>query len=258
MPRFAANLSMMFTESPFLDRFSAARRAGFDAVEFLFPYAYPAAEIAARLDEHGLEQGLFNLPPGDWDNGERGTASLAGRDAEFDRSVETALEYAEALKCRTLHVMAGIPPTGDRERAFDRYVASLQRAAPLAASAGVTLVLEPINARDMPGYLVSRTDDARRAIELVGAPNIGLQLDLYHRQIMEGDLARAIRDNTGITRHVQIAGPPERHEPDTGEVAFPYLFDVLDGTGYAGFVGCEYRPRGRTVDGLGWFGPYRR
>jgi hydroxypyruvate isomerase len=258
MPRFAANLSMMFTEAPFLDRFAAARRAGFDAVEFLFPYAFPAAEIAARLTEHGLTQALFNLPPGDWENGERGVASLAGREAEFDRSVEAALSYAEALNCRTLHVMAGIPPAGERERAFERYCASLKRAAPLAASAGVTLVLEPINARDMPGYLVSRTADARRAIELAAEPNLGLQLDLYHRQIMDGDLAHAIRDNADITRHVQIAGPPERHEPDGGEVAFPYLFEVLDGTGYEGFVGCEYRPRGRTEDGLAWFEPWRR
>lgn len=258
MPRFAANLSMMFSEAEFLDRFKAAAAAGFEAVEFLFPYTHPADEIAARLGEYGLRQALFNAPPGKWEAGERGTSSLPGREDEFDRGFDQALAYAERLNCRTIHVMAGIVPAGEREKAFERYVASLSRVAPRAASAGITIVLEPINTRDMPGYLINRSGEARQAIELVGAPNIRLQLDLYHRQIMEGDLTHAIRDNRDITGHVQIASVPDRHEPDEGEIAFSPLYAALDASGYQGFIGCEYRPRGRTEDGLQWFAPYRK
>lgn len=258
MPRFAANLSMMFTEVEFLDRFAAAARAGFEAVECLFPYAYKAEDIAARLNEHGLTLALFNAPPGDWDKGERGVSALPGREAEFHRSIETALTYAAKLRCKTIHVMAGIVPADESERAFDRYIAALQGAAPMAASAGVTLVLEPINTRDMPGYLLNLSDQARRAINAVGARTIALQLDLYHRQIMEGDLSRAIHHNRDILHHVQIASVPDRHEPDCGEIRFEPLFFALDALNYSGFIGCEYRPRARTEDGLSWFKPYRR
>lgn len=258
MPRFAANLSMMFTEHPFLDRFEAAAAAGFKAVEFLFPYAFPADEIRARLDAHGLEQVLFNMPPGDWDAGERGIASHPGREDEFRGGVAKALAYAEALGCRTLHCMAGLKPAERREaELLEVYRRNLAWAAAECRSSGRTLLLEPINGRDMPGYLMNSTGLARQVIAEVGADNLKLQLDLYHCQISEGDLATRIRANADLTAHVQIAGVPERHEPDRGEVNYPYLFEVLDETGYDGFIGCEYRPRGATEDGLGWFAPWR-
>jgi len=259
MPRFAANLSMMFTDVPFLERFGRAAAAGFEAVEFLFPYDHPPEAIAAELDRHGLTQALFNLPPGDFAKGERGIACLPGREAEFREGVETALRYAAATRCRTLHCMAGLLPEGaDRTRHEEVYVENLRHAARRCAGAGLTLVIEPINTRDIPGYLLNYQHQARRIIERVGEPNLKLQLDLYHCQIMEGDLARHIREFADITAHVQIAGVPERHEPDVSEVNYPYLFAVLDEVGYAGWVGCEYRPKGRTEDGLGWFAPWRR
>jgi hydroxypyruvate isomerase len=258
MPRFAANLSMMFQEHAFLDRFAVAKAAGFEAVEFLFPYAFPANEIAARLRDNGLTQPLFNLPPGDWDRGERGFAALPGREAEFATALDNALDYATTLDCRQLHCMAGIPPAGvDRAACRATFVANLRRAAETAATRGITLLVEPINTRDIPGYFLNYQPDGRAIIEEVGAPNLRLQLDLYHCQIMEGDLAAHIREFLPVTGHVQIAGVPERHEPDVGELNYSYLFDLLDSLGYAGWVGCEYRPRGRTEDGLGWFAPYR-
>jgi 2-dehydrotetronate isomerase len=258
VPRFAANLSMMFQEHAFLDRFAAARAAGFDGVEFLFPYAFPAEEIAARLRGSGLAQALFNMPPGDWDKGERGVAALPGREAEVATGVDRALSYAEALGCTRLHCMAGIPPAGaDRTACRAAFVANLRHAARACAAKGVTLVIEPINTRDIPGYFLNYQRDARAIIEEVGADNLRLQLDLYHCQIMEGDLAAHVREFLPITGHVQIAGVPERHEPDVGEVNYPYLFDLLDSLGYDGWVGCEYRPKGRTEDGLGWFERHR-
>lgn len=257
MPRFAANLSMMFTEHPFLDRFGAAAAAGFTAVEFLFPYAFPADAIRARLREHGLTQALFNLPPGRVEAGERGLACLAERTDDFREGVAQALSYADAIGCPTLHCMAGLKPEGRPEaEVLQVYQRNLAWAAAECRSAGRTLVIEPLNARDNPGYLMNTTRLARQIIEEVGADNLKLQLDLYHCQITEGDLAVHIRNNADITAHVQIAGVPDRHEPDTGEVNYPFLFDVLDETGFAGFVGCEYRPKGRTEDGLGWFAPY--
>lgn len=258
MPRFAANLSMMFQEHAFGDRFAAAARAGFEAVEFLFPYEHPPEEVAGWLTASGLTQALFNLPPGDWAKGERGLASLPGREAEFRDGVATALRYAEALGCRTLHAMAGLLPGGAERKERERlYVENLRHAARACAARGITLLIEPINTRDMPGYLLSYQDQARRVIEAAGEPNLKLQLDLYHCQIMEGDLARHIREYLPLVGHVQVAGVPGRHEPDVGEVNYPFLFDLLDELGYAGWVGCEYRPRGRTEDGLGWFQPYR-
>jgi len=257
MPRFAANLSMMFTEHDFLDRFAAAAEAGFTAVEFLFPYAYPAAEIAARLARAGLEPALFNLPPGDGAGGERGLAALPGREAEFARSVETALDYAQAIGCRKLHCMAGlIPPGTDRALVRQTYIANLRHAAALAAERGITLLIEPINTRDMPGYFLNRPSEACDIISAVGAANLALQFDLYHAQIMVGDLATQLRAHAAIIGHVQIAGVPERHEPDLGEVNYPYLFEVIDRIGYGGWIGCEYRPRGSTLAGLGWLKPW--
>ncbi|MCP5150334.1 MAG: hydroxypyruvate isomerase family protein [Ectothiorhodospiraceae bacterium] len=259
MPRFAANLSMMFTEVPFLDRFERAARAGFTGVEFLFPYEHPAAEIARRLRDNGLSQALFNLPPGNWEAGERGMAALAGREAEFAASVDRALEYAEALDCPRVHVMAGlVPDPAVRERAFDVYVGNLRLAAERAAAAGRELVIEPINNRDIPGYFINYQSDGVRAIEAVGSPVLGLQLDLYHCQIMEGDLAVHVRELAGVTRHIQIAGVPERHEPDVGEINYPYLFRLIDEVGYQGWIGCEYRPRGETEAGLGWLRSWER
>ena len=258
MPRFAANLSMMFQEHAFLDRFAAAKAAGFEVVEFLFPYAFPAEEIAARLRDHGLTQALFNLPPGDWDNGERGFAALPGREAEFAAALAKALDYAAAIGCRQLHCMAGIPPAGaDRTACRATFVANLRRAAETAAASGITLLVEPINTRDIPGYFLNYQRDGRAVVEEIGAPNLRLQLDLYHCQIMEGDLATHLRQFLPVTGHIQVAGVPERHEPDVGEVNYPYLFGLLDELGYDGWIGCEYRPRGRTEDGLGWFAAYR-
>lgn len=253
MPKLAANLSMMFQEAPFLDRFAAAAECGFTGVEFLFPYDFPADEIAARLERRGLTQALFNLPPGDWAKGERGMAALPGRESEFMATVEQALLYARATKCQRLHAMAGNWPAGrDRREGRAVYAANLKRAADRAAEEGVTLVIEPINVRDMPGYFLNTSDDAMSVIEEVGRDNLKLQLDLYHCQIMEGDLATHIRRLAGRYAHVQIAGVPERQEPDRGEVNYDYLLELLDEVGYGGWVGCEYRPAAGTRAGLGW------
>ena len=264
MPRFAANLSMLYNEHAFVDRFSAAAADGFTAVEFLFPYAHAANEIAARLQQHGLEQVLFNAPPGDWDHGERGIACLPGREDEFKRSIETALQYADALGCPRVHVVAGIAPAGaEREKLRALYVANLAWAAAQAAPHGVDIVIEPINTRDIPGFFLNRQDHAHEVVVEIGAANLKVQMDLYHCQIVEGDLARKIEKYlpAGKVGHLQIAGVPERHEPDVGELNHPYLFDVIDRLGYDGWIGCEYRPRiastGGTSAGLGWFQPYR-
>lgn len=264
MPRFAANLSLLYTELPFLDRFAAAAADGFEAVEFLFPYAWPADELAARLRDHGLQQVLFNAPPGDWDGGERGLACLPGREAEFAAGIDRALTYARALGCPRLHVMAGLVPAGlAPEQARRTYVANLRETAPRAAEAGVQLLIEPINPRDMPGFFLSRQDQAHALIDEIGQPNVGVQMDLYHTQIVEGDLAMKIRRFVpgGRVGHIQIAGVPERHEPDVGELNYPYLFRLLDELGYGGWIGCEYRPQrgavpGGTRDGLGWIRPW--
>ena len=253
MPKFAANLSMMFQEIGFLDRFEAAAQAGFRGVEFLFPYDFPAADIAERLKRHNLTQALFNLPPGNWAAGERGIATLPGREAEFRDGVGRAIEYARATQCKTLHAMAGLWPEGrPKQEGEGTYVANLRHAADAMAKHGITLVIEPINTRDIPGYYLNTTAQAMPIIEAVDRPNLRLQLDLYHLQIMRGDLAPTIRELAGMYPHIQIAGTPGRHEPDIGEVNYPFLYDLLDELGYAGWVGCEYRPKGETVAGLGW------
>lgn len=255
MPRFAANLSMMYTELPFLDRFAAAAADGFGGVEYLFPYDFPAADLRARLDEHGLTQVLFNAPPGDFEAGERGIAALPGREKEFRAGFATALSYAAELGCAQVHVMAGLAPehvSADELRST--YVANLTWAAAAAADAGRDVLIEPINQRDIPGYVLNRQTDAHAIVAEVGADNLKVQLDLYHCQIVEGDLAVTIRRDvpTGRVAHVQIAGVPDRHEPDLGEVNYAYLFGILDELGFPGWVGCEYRPRAGTSDGLGW------
>ncbi len=258
MPRFAANLSMMFGELPFPERFAAAARAGFSAVEFLFPYDHAVADVARWLEESRLRNVLFNLPPGDWSAGERGIAALPGREAEFAAGVDRAIEYALALQTPTLHAMAGIVPPG-AERAEYRavFVANLALAARKLAAHGRTLVIEPINTRDMPGYLLNTQAEAHAIRAAVGAPNLKVQMDFYHAQIVEGDLSMTLRKHFDGIGHIQIASVPDRHEPDEGEVSYPHLFRLLDELGYAGWIGCEYRPRARTEDGLAWFQAYR-
>ncbi len=257
MPRFAANLSMMYQEHDFLDRFGAAAKDGFKGVEFLFPYAYPAADIRARLSANGLTQALFNGPPGDWDAGERGLAALPGREAEFRKSVDSALEYARVLGSERVHLMAGlIRPGEDRARHRATYVRNLDYAARQAATAGVTVVIEPINTRDIPGFFLNRQDEAHAVCAEIGAANLKVQMDFYHCQIVEGDLAMKLRKYVAGVGHVQIAGVPERHEPDLGEINYPYLFRLLDELGYGGWVGCEYRPKAGTSAGLGWLRPW--
>ncbi len=254
MPKFAANLSMMYNEFDFLDRFSAAAKDGFKGVEFLFPYSYLVGDIRSRLDQFGLTQALFNCPPGDWAAGERGIASLPGREEEFRRGIERALGYAYVLDNKCLHVMAGLglPQPYERERQRDTYLSNLAYAARQAARQGITIVIEPINPRDMPGYFLNRQDDAHAICREVGEPNLKVLFDLYHCQIVEGDLASKMkRDLSGIA-HMQIAGVPERHEPDRGEVNYPYLFRLMDELGYDGWVGCEYRPKAGTSEGLTW------
>ena len=265
MPQFAANLSMLYPELDFLDRFEAAARDGFKAVEFLFPYAYEAVELAARLKAHGLQQVLFNGPPGDWEGGERGLASLPGREAEFRAGIGKALAYAQALACPRIHIMAGLVAAGiERETVRPTYVANLKWAAAEAAKQGIDLLIEPINTRDIPRFFLNRQDHAHELIADIGASNVKVQMDLYHCQIVEGDVAMKIRQYlpTGRVGHFQIAGVPERHEPDVGEMNYEYLFDVIDKVsaecGWSGWVGCEYRPRlgaqpGGTSSGLGWF-----
>jgi hydroxypyruvate isomerase len=257
VPKFAANLSFIFQEVEFLDRFAAAAECGFRAVEYLGAYDHRPETMAAQLEKNGLVQALFNMPPGNWAAGERGMAALPGREQEFRAGVDQALIYAKATNCRSLHAMAGLVPEGsDRGAAERTYVANLRHAAERCAADGVTVIIEPINNRDIPGYFLNTTTQATAVIDRVGHPNLQLQLDLYHVQIMEGDLAHRIRALAGRYPHIQIAGNPGRHEPDVGEVNYPFLFDLLDEIGYAGWIGCEYRPKGETRAGLGWATSY--
>lgn len=255
MPRFAANLTLMFTELPFLDRFAAAARAGFAAVEFLFPYDHPAAEVGERLRRHGLRQALFNLPPGDWAAGERGLGALPERQAEMRAGFEAALPYIRETGTPCVHLMAG------KTDGSARHVAAFRDAvawtAGRLAELGVTLVLEPLNTRDNPGYHLVDFDAAAALIGELGLANLKLQFDLYHCQILHGDVTRRLEALMPIVGHIQVASVPSRHEPDGEELNFPYLFDLVDRLGYAGYVGCEYRPRRDTLAGLGWFAPYR-
>lgn len=254
MPRFAANLSMMFNEVPFLDRFQAAAAAGFKAVEFLFPYEYSPEEVETKARAAGTQVVLFNMPAGNWGAGERGIAGLPGREQEFREGVEKALVYAERLGTPRLHAMAGIAPAGaDATACRATLVANLKYAAEKLAAKNITLLLEAINTRDMPGFIVSTQKDSHAICESVGAPNMKMQMDLYHMQVMEGDLASSLKHFASMCGHIQIAGCPERHEPDTGEVRYEYLYRLLDEIGYEGWLGCEYRPAGKTTDGLGWF-----
>ena len=278
MPKFAANLSMMYPELPFLDRFEAAAKDGFKAVEYLFPYAYAPEELASRLKTNGLQQVLFNLPPGGtdavsidaaWNAGIRGVACISGREAELLTGATLALRYAEVLECPRLHMMAGLLPsnsltTGQNKALVrDTYVKNVRAASQLIASQGINLLLEPINTRDIPGFFLNRQDEAHTLITEIGQANVKVQMDLYHCQIVEGDVAMKIRQYlpTGNVGHFQIAGVPERQEPDVGEMNYPYLFDLIDNLGYDGWIGCEYKPQlggqpDGTSNGLGWLQPY--
>ena len=253
MPRFAANLSMLFTEVPFLDRFERAAAAGFEAVEFLFPYAWPAAQIRERLQRHRLRLVLHNLPAGDWDAGERGIACLPERVDEFRAGVATALEYARELGVAQLNCLAGKAPAGaDPARLHATLVDNLRHAAVELDKAGIRLLLEPINTHDIPGFLVSRSEQGLRILDEVGASNAYLQYDIYHAQRMEGELAATLQKHLARIAHVQIADNPGRHEPGSGEIHYPFLFEHLDRIGYQGWVGCEYKPAAGTEAGLGW------
>ncbi|MEO8347246.1 MAG: 2-oxo-tetronate isomerase [Betaproteobacteria bacterium] len=256
MLRFAANLSFLFTEVPFLERFTEAAHAGFRAVEFAFPYEYQATELAARIKALRLDVVLFNLPPGDWEAGDRGLASLPGREHEFAASVSTALRYAQALKCSRLHVMAGVLPqdasVAERTKRLRLFVRNLKAACEEAAAQNVTLLIEPINPRDMPYYLLNTQGEAHAIREEVGMPNLRVQMDLYHAQIVEGDLTEKIRRWIPHIGHFQIAGVPARNEPDQGELNYPWFFRLLDELKYDGWIGCEYRPAQTTAAGLGW------
>ena len=256
MPRFAANLSMLFTEVPFLERFAKAREAGFTGVEYLFPYEWPAEELAERLQANDLTQVLFNLPPGDWAGGERGIACLPGREDEFRAGVEQAIRYARALGCRQVNCLAGLQPEGlDGLIARETLVANVRYAAARLAEEGMTLCLEAINSRvDMPGFLLDTSDKVIAMIEEVGAGNVRLQYDLYHMQIMEGDLIRSIERLLPWIGHMQFADNPGRHEPGTGEIHFANVFAAMDRLGYDGWVSAEYRPSTGTEASLGWFG----
>jgi len=253
MPKFAANLTMLFNEVPFLDRFEAARRAGFAGVEYLFPYDFDKKELAGRLDDNGLTQVLHNLPAGHWGAGERGIAILPDRAAEFRSGVYRAIEYAVALGCTSLNCLAGIAPAiADRQHLHDVLVQNLAFAAEELGKEGIRLLIEPINTRDIPGFFLNTTAAALAVIDDVGSDNLFLQYDVYHMQIMEGDIARTIAAHVGRIGHVQLADNPGRHEPGTGEINYPFLFDHLDAVGYRGWVGCEYKPRTTTEAGLGW------
>ncbi len=273
MPQFAANLSFLYLELPFLDRFEAAAKDGFKAVEYMFPYAFDVREIAARLKANDLQQVLFSLPPGGhdaatsqaaWDSGVRGLACVPGSQAQLLQGADLAMRYAQALQCPRVHMMAGLLPSGTtRAELMDTYVAHARAVSQRVAAAGLDLLIEPINNRDMPGFFLNRQDHAHDLVAAIEQPNLKVQMDLYHCQIVEGDVAMKIRQYlpTGNVGHFQIAGVPERHEPDVGEMNYPYLFDLIDSLGYTGWIGCEYRPRlgaqpSGTTGGLGWFRSY--
>ncbi|MCZ6604068.1 MAG: hydroxypyruvate isomerase [Alphaproteobacteria bacterium] len=259
MPKFAANLTMMFNEVDFPDRFQAAAEAGFEGVEYLFPYDFGKEDIAARLQQFGLTQVLHNLPAGDWGAGERGIAILPDRVEEFRAGVDRAIEYAKALDCPKINCLAGIAPEGmDEETLRVTFVENLAHAAAKLGDAGIKLLIEPINTRDIPGFFLTTTRQGLDILAKVGSDNLFIQYDIYHMQVMEGDLAPTIEAHLDKIAHIQLADTPGRHEPGSGEINYPFLFDHLDKVGYTGWVGCEYKPAAATLEGLGWFAPYAR
>jgi hydroxypyruvate isomerase len=252
VPKFAANLTMLFNEVGFLERFDAAAKAGFKGVEYLFPYDFTPDEIVAKLKANNLTQVLHNLPAGNWGGGERGIAVLPDRVDEFKEGVDKAITYATALGCKQVNCLAGIPKDVDAATAHKTLVANLKYAAPKLKAAGIKLLVEAINTRDIPGFFVTTTKQCLAIIDEVGSDNVFVQYDIYHMQIMEGDLARTIEANLSKIAHIQLADNPGRNEPGTGEINYPFLFDFIDKTGYAGWIGCEYKPKGETTAGLGW------
>ncbi|MET0256325.1 MAG: 2-oxo-tetronate isomerase [Luteibacter sp.] len=256
MPRFAANLTMMFNEYAFLDRFDAAAAAGFRSVEFLFPYDHPVEEVVARVRRNALSVVLMNLPAGDWAAGERGMAALPGRAGDVRDALDRAMPYIHALEVPRVHLMAGL--AGDEPAHWQAYREAIRWCAERLAAIDRELLIEPVNRRDMPGYFMSDVDAALALIDELRLPNLRLQLDLYHTQVIHGDVTTRMRRAMPVLGHVQVASVPSRHEPDGEELNYPYLFAELDRLGYAGHVGCEYRPRARTEDGLGWLEPWMR
>jgi len=255
--KFSANLTMLFTEVGFLERFPRAARAGFKAVEYMFPYEWDKEQLAGLLEKYRLEQVLYNLPAGNWQAGERGIACLPDRVAEFQQGVGLAIEYAKVLKCPHLNCLVGIAPEGvPAEKVRQTLVANLRFAATAMEKEGIRLLVESLNDRDMPGFYLVHTSDALRLLKEVNHPNIYLQYDIYHMQIMEGNLTTTIRDNLSHIAHIQVADNPGRHEPGTGEINFTNLFRFIDEAGYSGWIGCEYKPAGVTEDGLKWVEPF--
>ncbi|WP_315739801.1 hydroxypyruvate isomerase [Bradyrhizobium sp. SZCCHNR1093] len=253
MPRFAANLTMLFNELPFVDRFAAAKAAGFSGVEYLFPYDFDKAELREQLARHGLTQVLHNLPAGNWAAGERGIAILPDRVDEFRDGVRRAIEYARALDCRQVNCLVGIAPDDADPRELNQVlVRNLRFAATALKAQGIKLLIEPINTLDIPGFVLNRTAQALQLISEVESDNLFVQYDIYHMQIMEGDLARTVQKHLARIAHIQLADNPGRHEPGTGEINYAFLFRHLDAIGYRGWIGCEYKPRTTTMDGLGW------
>jgi len=257
VPQFCANLTLLFNEHEFLDRFEAAAQAGFRGVEYLFPYPYPKEQLAERLARHRLTQVLHNLPAGDWAQGERGIACLPDRVGEFQEGVGRAIDYARALGCTRVNCLVGLAPKDVApDKVRETVVANLRFAAARLKAAGIALLIEPCNTRDIPGFYLNRTEQAVGIIGEVGSDNLFLQYDIYHMQVMEGDLAPTIERQFARIAHIQLADHPGRHEPGTGEINYPFLFGFIDGLGYQGWIGCEYRPKATTVEGLGWLKPY--
>ena len=253
MPKFAANLTMLFNEVPFLERFAAASQAGFKGVEFLFPYDFAPSDLASRLRDNGLAQVLHNLPAGNWAAGERGIAILPDRVEEFRAGVHKAIDYAKALNCPQVNCLAGVVPKGvDADWLRATFVSNLAYAADELGKAGLRLLVEPINTRDIPGFFLNYTRQAAQLIKDVGSSNLFIQYDIYHMQIMEGDLARTIEAHLPQIAHIQLADNPGRNEPGTGEINYPFLYDFIDRIGYAGWIGAEYKPKADTKAGLGW------
>ncbi len=257
MPKFCANLTMMYNEVDFLERFGAAAKAGFRGVEYLFPYPYDKNQLKEQLAKHKLTQVLHNLPAGDWGKGERGIACHPDRVSEFQEGVGKAVDYATTLGCKQVNCLAGIAPEGvAADKLRETFVGNLKFAAGELKKAGIRLLIEPINTLDIPGFYLSRTQQALDIIRDVGSDNLFVQYDIYHMQIMEGDLARTMEKNLKLIAHMQLADNPGRHEPGTGEINYPFLFGHIDRIGYQGWIGCEYKPAGATEAGLGWVKPY--
>ncbi len=258
MPKFAANLTMMFNEVPFLDRFEAAAKAGFKYVEYLWPYEFPAQTLKAKLEQYGLKQVLFNTAAGDVSKGEWGLSAIPGREADARRDIDQALEYALALNCPSVHIMAAVVPEGeDREAYKQTFVQNVRYAAEKFKPHGIKIMLEALSPEVKPNYLLKSQFDTLEVVDLVDRDNVFVQLDYFHAQNVDGNLSRLTDKLNGRFAHVQIASVPDRHEPDEGEINYQYIFDKLDQIGYDGYVGCEYKPRGVTEDGLEWFQPYK-